>query len=247
MKKIYEFKLNSPIKTKEAIKKEVDGKEIEVLEEVIKDNYLTYFLAKPSIQLIQEAELYYESIFAECVRRGIMSHPQVRKRMLNDGGVLSEEQKKQYNDLWEQFFNKRVELNKLNEKPEDNKEKLIILNKEITDVLIKLQDFEEKNTTVYDHTAESIAKNRTTLWYMLNLSYQEINGKDIAIFGPGTIEDKLKIYDDFDKREDPSEIQLIQKFLLITTLWHFNRAGTKEDFDSILKLKEEKDKQEAQK
>jgi hypothetical protein len=246
MKRIYDFKLNRPIKSKEPIKKMVDGKEIEVLEEVTKDNYLNYFLAKPSIQLLQEAELYYESVFAECVRRGIMSHPQVRKRLLNDGGVLSEEQKKQYIDLWESFYSKRVELNTLNKKSEENKEKIDILSKEITDILIKLQEFEEKNSSIYEHTAESLAKNRTTLWYTLNLSYQEINGKEIPIFGNGSLEEKTKVYDDFDKREDPFEVELIQKFLLVTTLWHYNSAVKKEDFDSIIKLKEEKDKQAKQ-
>lgn len=245
MRTIYKFKLNNPKIVDETItKQDADGKEIRVIEKVTKDNFIDYVVAKPTISINQEAELYYESVVSECMKRGIMSQLQMRKRFLNDGGVLSEEQKKQYNDLWEKLFTLKAEFNKLNEKPDENKEKLSEITNETTSVLIELQDFEERNGgSIYDHTAENIARNRTAIWLTLHLAYQDLgNNKYKPVFGEGKFEDKLKKYEEIEKKEDMVDIEMVQRFLLITSLYYYGKASTQEEFDQILDLKDKKDK-----
>ena len=86
-----------------------------------------------------------------------------------------------------------------------------------------------------------IAFDRTVIWWMLFLSYKDNNGKFEPVFGNGKYEDKLKVYEEFDKREDPFELELIQKLLLGTSLWAFNKIAQKqEDFDEIFKKAEQK-------
>ena len=110
--------------------------------------------------------------------------------------------------------------------------------------MVKLQEFEEKNgESLYDHTAENIAKNRTSLWFMLNLSYQEINGKHIPVFQGEKYEDKIKKYQEIGGDEnDLFNFDLCQKLLLITSLWYFRNFTKKEDFDEIIKVREASDK-----
>lgn len=245
MKSIYRFETKIDNFVDETInKKDESGADIRVLEKVNKPIVKTYLVSKPTISINQEAELYYESVVSECMKRGIMSQLQMRKRFLNDGGILSDEQKKQYNDLWDKLFQLKAEFNKLNEKPDENKEKISSISNETTNTLIQLQDFEEKNGgSIYDHTAENIARNRTAMWLSLHLAYQELDkNKYQPFFGAGKYEDKLKKYEEMEKNEVPEEYELIKKFLLVTSLYYFGKAEKQEDFDEILKIKDSKEK-----
>lgn len=249
MKKLYSFQLNNPIEIDETITKlDENQKEIRVVEKVKKDNYLSYFVATPTISVNQEAELFYESIVAECIKKGIMSLIQLRKRFLNDGGVLSEEQKEEYHKFWDKLFELKAEFNTFNQKPEENKAKLDELTSQTTDILLKLQDFEERNgsTTMYNHTAENIASNRTVIWLTLYLSYQEKNGKNIPVFGNGSYQDRIKKYEEMEISDNPYDYELLEKLLTIVNLFYFQKAKTKEQFDSMMQIKERKEEIEAE-
>lgn len=242
MKRLYEFTINKKEMVKEpVIEKNEKGEEIEVLKQVEKNVPLTYFIAKPTRSLGESADLFYHSIFWKCVDMGIKSAPLLQKRYLNDGGVLSDDQKKEYETYYNALFEKQAayrSLNAIKEKSENQvKESEKILN-EITDLLAQIQTFEDKGNQLYQNTAETIARNRTALWWMLNLSYKVENDKEVPVFGAGLYEEKLKIYDALEDREDPFEYELVQKLLLITSLWYNGRAQTKEDFDILMKYQE---------
>jgi len=243
MKKLYSFTVNTPKEIDEIIEKTNEsGEKIKVVEKVKKDNFQNYFISKPSISTNHEMELFYESIVSDCIKRGIMSQVQIKKRLLNDGGVLSDEQKSEYNSLWDKLYSLRADYNKLNDEPEKNKEKMEKINKETTETLVKLQDFEEKHGgSIYEHTAENIARNRTALWLMLHLSHKEINGKEIPYFGDGGYVDKFKKYEEIEKEEDEEKNKILEKFLLATSLYYFRGISKQQDFDEIFKMKDLKD------
>lgn len=241
MKKIYEFSVSKDnFVEKPVIRKDESGVEIKVLEKINEPIISKYFLAKPSFSIKQESNLYYESVIGECYRRGILSSIQLRKRFINDDGILSDEEKKSNESLWTKLWEIKAEILKLNEDQEVNKEKLKEANDQIVDILTSLQTIEEKSggNLLYEHTAEKLANDRTVIWLFLNLSYKETgNGKYEPLFGKGAFEDKLKKYEEIELN-DGDDLDLYQKLILIASLWYFNKAETQDDFDNLIKVAE---------
>jgi hypothetical protein len=164
----------------------------------------------------------------------------MQKRFLEDGGVLSTDQRTEYNDLYDKLFQRQAAHRALNSKvdktEEETQESKRIMD-EIIEIMSTLQSFESRTSNdLYQNTAENLSRNRTALWFTLMLSYQEKDGKDVPFFGSGTFEQRLAKYDEMENREDAFEYQLIQKFLLVCSLFYFGKAETQEDFDLLLKV-----------
>ena len=244
MKKIYSFSVNKDNFVDGIVTKiDAEQKESKVVERINKPTTKTYFIAKPSFTLKQESNLYYESVVAECIKKGIYTSIQLRKRFIDDGGILSLQEKKNYENLWSDLWLKKSELNQLNEKPEENKESIIVTNEKILKILSDLQTIEEKsgNNLLYEHTAEKIASDRTVLWLTLNLAYEDLGGdKQSPFFGKGSFDEKLKKYEEIEMDEDADEYELTQKLFLVASLWYYNKAGTTEEFDKIMAMAESK-------
>lgn len=237
MKEIVRITVNKEVTTeKPVLKKDESGAEIKVLEKVTEKVPQNYILAKPSFSLKQESTLYYESVVAECIKRGIFSTIQLRKRFVDDGGILGTQEKKSYEDAWVRVWNIKSDLKKLEEDPEKNKDLIKSNTDEMFKILGELQSIEERsgNSLLYEHTAEKIASDRTVVWWMLFLAYKDNNGKFEPVFGTGKYEDKLKIYDEFENRGDTFETEVTQKLLIVSSAWAFNKAETQTDFDLIL-------------
>lgn len=246
MKKIVQITLHKKIEVEETqIQKNDKGEEIKALVKVKTKKPYNYFIRKPNRSLSESGELFYNKIYWECVNQGIKPSVALQKRYLDDGGVLSEDQKKDYQKLYEDLFTAQAELKQSQEK----KNKTDVEKKQEEDIFTRVVDLFSSIQTVesqagnnlYQHTAENISRNRTTIWWMLFLSHQDVDGNMKEVFPGVTYEDKLKIYDTFEENEDPFEIELIQKLLLITSLWYFGKAETQEDFDIALKLAENKE------
>ena len=242
MKKIFQFKVTQDNITEEVvIKKQEDGTEIKVLEKVNKPIEKTYFIGKPSLNVKQELGLYYESVVAECIKRGIFSVVQLRKRFIDDGGILAQVEKKRSEDLWASLWEKKAELAKLNEDPIKNADALKELDETILDILKNLQTIEEKSgvTNLYDHTAEKIASDRSTIWLMLFCSYRDLgNDKQEPVFFGNSYEEKLKKYEELENKEDSSSFELAQKLYLSAQLYYLGKAEKQEDFDNIFRMAE---------
>ncbi len=239
MKEIYRFILSKEVEKEETqIQKNDKNEDIKVLVKVKTQVPYNYFLAKPSFSLKQESNLYYESVVAECIKRGILSTIQLRKRFVDDGGILGTEEKKTYENLWSNLWERKSELNKLNQDSEINKDAIKECNDTILSILGNLQTIEERsgNSLLYEHTAEKIASDRTSLWWMIQLSYQDLGGGKIKpVFGEGKYEDKVKSYEEMEKNEDPFDIKIIQKLLLVTSLWYYSGLQTQQEFDDKIK------------
>jgi hypothetical protein len=246
MRILYRFNLSREIESEEIqLSKDADGKEIKTLVKVKKQEPYTFFVAKPGRKLTEDSELFYNSVYWDAVKKGIMPATQLQKRLINDGGVLSDEQSKEYKDAYDKLFSLQSEhrvLNSKTDKTEEEKKTVEKLMEEMIEILTKIQNFENKTgSELYQNTAENLSRNRTSLWWTLMLSHEEKDGKEIPYFGPGSYEDKLKVYDSMEEKEDVFEFEIIKKLLLTTSLWYFGKAQTQEDFDVLLKLGENQD------
>lgn len=241
MKLLYEFNLTENLTVKEPqMQKDAEGKEIEVLvpKEVGKSH--SFALLKPSRALIDDGSLFYTVKFSELIKAGVLTVSQLRKRMLQEGGVISEKERQEIVAVYSRHFLCLGEIDALNtipndKKTDDDKAKMLALRDEMSLNLGKINDFESQ-INLFEETAESKARGKTIVWWALQLSYVKKGDKYEPIFGQGGYEDKLKEYDKiYDSIEQyPFFNKTFGTFLQLVSTWYGGRANTKEEFDALL-------------
>lgn len=244
MKKIYQFAMTREVDLKETTtEKDSNGAEIQVTKNVKKEVKEKYFIKKPSRSLFDEAELFYGVRLSEGIKAGLLTRALLAKRFTNDGGIFSEIDKEEYTRLYLKLFQLQNDFQRLSIKEKDSEEKKQYedLMKEITEVREKIQDYEFAQASLFDQTAENRARNKTIMWWVLNLSFKENeDGKVESLFGDGSFEDKLRKYDELEDNHDIFFEKLCQKLVLIVSFWYMGRASSQEEFEKIFNLEENK-------
>lgn len=241
MKTMFEFDI---FQEKEIEKVDVStnekGEEVKVTSKVKTTVPVKLAIKKPTRSLFDEAELFYGVRLSEGIKAGLLTRALLAKRFNNDGGVLSDEEQKEYNDLYLQFFNLQTEFQRLSIKEEairTEEEK-----KEIQNVIEKmnlsrerLQRYEMAQANLFEQTAENRARNKTIMWWVLQLSLIQGDDKKFKeLFQDGTYEDKLKRYDEIEESESGVEKIAIQKLLYLISFWYIGRAASQEEFEKLL-------------
>jgi hypothetical protein len=244
MKKLYEFSINKEVEVKETTnEKNEKGEEIQVSKNVKKELPQKYFIKKPNRGLFDEAELFYGVRLSEGIKAGLLTRALLAKRFTNDGGIFSEIDKEQYTSLYLKLFQLQNEFQRLSVKEKSKEEELQYNNliKDIAESREKIQDYEFAQASLFDQTAENRARNKTIMFWVLNLSYKENdNGAFSPVFGDGAFEDKLKEYDRLEETSDPFFEKLCQKLVLLISFWYMGRASTQEEFEKLFNLEENK-------
>lgn len=246
MKKIYEFKINKNIKSQKQIEKEIEGKTVLILEDVVEKIPLTYFIRKPTRTERNDAELFESIEFSNLIRKGIITRSEVIKTFTLED-VEIEKTYKSYAEKETQF--QRLSLQ---EKTPELEEKITELQKELIELLVKIQDFELTKSSVFNRTADSMARNKTILWWLLNLAYKIEGDKEIQIFEGKDFSEKLDHYNRLlEGAEDNNDVHftdVIQRFFYFIPAWYTGQAVKEEDFkkiDNLISLEmRESDKEE---
>jgi hypothetical protein len=241
MKTMFEFDI---FQEKEIEKVDVStnekGEEVKVTSKVKTTVPVKLAIKKPTRSLFDEAELFYGVRLSEGIKAGLLTRALLAKRFNNDGGVLSDEEQKEYNDLYLEFFNLQTEFQRLSIKEEairTEEEK-----KQIQNVIEKmnlsrerLQRYEMAQANLFEQTAENRARNKTIMWWVLQLSLIQGDDKKFKeLFQDGTYEDKLKRYDEIEESESGVEKIAIQKLLYLISFWYIGRAASQEEFEKLL-------------
>jgi len=216
------------------------GEEVKVTSKAKTTVPVKLAIKKPTRSLFDEAELFYGVRLSEGIKAGLLTRALLAKRFNNDGGVLSDEEQKEYNDLYLEFFNLQTEFQRLSIKEEairTEEEK-----KQIQNVIEKmnlsrerLQRYEMAQANLFEQTAENRARNKTIMWWVLQLSLIQGDDKKFKeLFQDGTYEDKLKRYDEIEESESGVEKIAIQKLLYLISFWYIGRAASQEEFEKLL-------------
>ena len=249
MKKLYKFTAKKEETIKESTQETGDdGSEVTIIKEVKKEVDHKFFIRKPTRAMYDEAELFYAVNLSEGIKAGLLTRALLLKRFNNDGGILSENQKEEMADLYQEIYEKQNEFQRLSlktkaerseEEQKEYKKTLTFLNEARKD----LQEFETVQSTLYDQTAENRARNKTILWWVLFLSYNEDEeGKESLYFTGETYEDRLMQYDELEEIDDEFISSLISKFSYYISFWYVSKANTQEEFEELLKLTESNEK-----
>jgi len=238
MKKLYEFAVT---KVESVVKKDTTtnekGEKVTTEKSVDEKVKHQFFLRKPTRSLYDEAELFYGIELSKGIKAGLLTKALLAKRYENDGGSLSDGEIERYGNLYLDFYRRTDEYQKLLIKDEENlseedRDEMARLEKELTESRSTLTQFEMEQQSLYEQTAEVRARNKTILWWILQLSYGDDNN---AYFPGKTFEDRLAVYDELSEEEDIFINTVIQRLTYFVSFWFVGRASTQEEFDAMLR------------
>lgn len=246
MKKIYEFVLQKKEVIEVSVKEGNDENEITTTKKEKRLIDKKFFLRKPTRKLFDEAELFYGVKLAEGIKAGLLTRALLAKRFNNDGGVLSDHEREEFGRLYNEIFDKQVELQtiilkKESEITEEDKKKKEEVTSFLKTARSRIQEFESNQASLYDQTAENRARNKTILWWVLHLSFAKNGEEEISFFGDGEYESKLKAYDKIEDTDDDWEMEVVNKFFYYVSFWFVSKASDQEQFDALIKFAEQKE------
>lgn len=236
MKRIYEFEMSKEQDVQEIETSTNDkGEEVKITKTVKKKVPQKFFLKKPNRPLYDDAELFFGVKISEGIRAGLLTANLLEKRFINDGGVLSDKERKTIQENYRDLSVAQIEYQKLSvkkdeEKTEEDKIKITELTKKISDLSFTARQFEKSQVSLYDQTAESRARIKLMLWWSLQLAYRD-SGQ--AFFPGENFEEKLTRYDEIVEKED-FESEVARRFLYLAGFWQVSGTTKKEDFDTFL-------------
>ena len=255
MKRIYEFTVNKEeTLEEESVENKKDGTKVTTAKDVKKEVPYKFFLRRPTRAMTDEAELYYGVRLAEGIKAGLLTRALLEKRFENDGGTRSDDENTEYKQTIEKlqdFHKEQSKILEISEKKRTpaHKKKLKELDKEIKPARRALRDLQMEEDNLYEETAESRARNKVILWWMLTLAYEEKDGKENEFFGEGDLEAKFERYDEIDEGEDLFDIIVARKFAYYVSFWFVGRPNSQEEFQNMIDvaLKLDEEEQEAEK
>jgi len=244
MKIMFEFNINKEEEVDEVeISKNEKNEEIKITKKVKKNVPVKLAIKKPTRSLFDEAELFYGVKLSEGIKAGLLTRALLAKRFSDDGGIFSELDKEEYTKLYVSLFDLQTQFQKLSLKEEasrteeETKEYKNLLT-DISKNKEKLQDYEFAQASLFDQTAENRARNKTIMWWVLQLSLLENKDKKFEnLFNGSSFEDKLSAYDSIEDGPDNSwEKQALAKLIYLISFWYTGRASTKEEFEKLLNM-----------
>lgn len=249
MKTMFEFDI---YQEKEIEKVDVStnekGEEVKVTSKVKTTVPVKLAIKKPTRSLFDEAELFYGVRLSEGIKAGLLTRALLAKRFNNDGGVLSDEEQKEYNELYIEFFNLQNEFQKLSIKEEsirndEEKENLKAVIVKMNDARERLQKYEMAQANLFEQTAENRARNKTIMWWVLQLSLIQGDDKKFKeLFNEGSYEEKIKRYDEIEESDSNLEKIALQKLLYLISFWYIGRAASQDEFEKLLGMVQKEDK-----
>ena len=242
VKWLHEFEVNKTVK-KEVSEdgKDESGEPIKITKQIEEKVPVKFCLKRPNRRLYEDADLFYGVRLSEGIKEGLLTKTLLAKRFSNDGGTMSESEKDDYAIAYEKLTTvenkiQRAQIN-LEKIPEEEKtEKLRELMKEALELRYDLQTIENEQSSLFDQTAESRAKNKTILWWVLFLSFMDEEGERVPVFGDGIYEEKLAKYDEYEENDDLFWNEAIRKLAYYVSFWESGQIENPEDFESIDKM-----------
>lgn len=208
-----------------------------------------FALLKPNRRLREDGELFYAAETSRFAKAGVLPKAAWGTILSNGGGSISDQEREQYGSLLLKFRDLSFELQTIlikgeGERTESEKLRSNELINDLDDIRKDIQNFEASQIAIFENTAEAKARNRTILWWVMNLAYEKDGDNYKPIFVGDSFEEKLIQYDSFEEEENKYEFLLgvVRRVTYLITLWFLGRADTSEDFTAFDKsfLKENK-------
>jgi hypothetical protein len=239
-KSLYEFEVLVEREVEKTITTEKDGKTITETTKS-KEKVPVYFsFKKPSRAERELAEEERVSWWSRYVEKGILPEALLLKTYANYGGILSEEQKKYYDELQLDLHNTIEDIYQAKALNKDDKEMIDVLTKKMIDLRGKIIDFKQNQSVFFDNTAEAKAKGKLIEFLLLNLSFFKKNKEDNwnMFFKGDNLEQKLEYVESLEESEDELYNLSKDKLGFIAAICASSGSSLKkEEIDEIMSMK----------
>jgi len=198
---------------------------------------------QPSRRQMQEADMEFSVEMSKCIKSGILTKAMLLNKYSDTGGLISDSDAKLMVEAADEVRDLQSKLTVLNLKPEterdeEYKKKIDALTSQILQIRKTLMEKETSYITLFNHTADIKAQNRSILWYILNLTYVKDNSKKSAEFEPlfpgKTFEQKEAVMFDYEDNKNEIYDKCYSKLASIISYWYFTANTDKEEFDRIV-------------
>lgn len=238
-KKLYTFKVDQEASIEEVeISKDDKGEEIKTIKKVKKNIPLEFAIKKPNRVMFEDAELFYGIRLSESIKAGLLPKALVVKRFENDGGALSRQEEARVKELIEKLAIAQKEIFLYETKGEKSRTEIDESNFQsnvgtIQRIRQELIEIERTKSEIFEQTAENRARNKTIMWWVLNLAYKKEGDKFVPFFGEGAYEERLKKYDDIEESENEFLKKILVRFSYLITFWYVGKISTEKDFEEV--------------
>ena len=216
-----------------------NGEEIKITKKEKKIVEKKFGLLSPKRSKIEEGEMYYASKVSENIKNGILPTAILIRKFDEQGGFLSDSELKYQNSLRDDS----IEISrKIQELTTENKtiasEKIKAENNEKIDILIdqyyalqeELVKIQQTVDAFFEQSAEIKARNKTIIWWILNLAYDLNDDKEEFFFRGKTLEDKLNSLDDLEESNEEYLGYMVKKFSYLTSYWFGTKINKEDQF-----------------
>jgi hypothetical protein len=214
-----------------------------------------FAILKPNRKLKEEGELYYASKLSQFIGSGILPRILWDKMFKDQGGTISEAEKKEYSAVFIELSEAREKIEKLstkkeNERSEEEKGKLLELQAETILLRKRMQDLELSQINAFEYTAEAKARNKSIVWWAANLGVEvDSIGDHKALLNGADIDSKLDYYDEVVESDNFLN-KVFSRINYLVTIWYLGSADSFYEFELLdnefLKRSEEEQKQAEQ-
>jgi hypothetical protein len=224
-----------------------DGKEetVSVTKDVEKLIPYECIIRQPNRREMEEAELEYSIEMSKCIKKGILTKAMLAKKYSDSGGLLAEEDAKflakkyvEYGSLTNEFQKLQLKKNKTDK----DKTRTDELAGQLMETRKHIIDMETSYASLFNHTADARAQNKTISWYMLHLSGLRKEGEEevSVLFEGEDFQEKTDEYYRLEEGGDEIYDMVSGKLAAFISYWYYSAgAVTTEDFSGLDKDIEE--------
>ena len=235
--------------TKEVKRKNKETGKMETIEQVstktvIEQTPVRVFLRKPTRTQVEDGDMFYSIWLNKFIKMGLLTRAMLAKKQVDLGGVLNENDKMNYAKLYLQLFEKQQNVIRYSAKDPDNlsndeKERLQSAVSSLAVIRKQLADFEAAQASVFDHTADVKARNKTITWFLLHLATYVKGDEDedadaYPLFAGTDFEERYISYQEADEEQDPLFVKTIDRLSTIATIWYMSGVQDQDEFETIL-------------
>ena len=190
---------------------------------------------------------FYSIWLNKFIKMGLLTRAMLAKKQVDVGGTLNEDDKINYAKLYLKLFEKQQVVMRYSAKDKEDLTdgEVERLQKSVSELAVirkELSDFEAAQASIFDHTADVKARNKTITWFVLHLSgYSKGEGEkegdlEEGMLFPGTeYEEKYRAYQEADENQEPLFTRSIDRLSTIATIWYMSGIQDQDEFETVLK------------
>lgn len=252
-RELYSFDIEIEEEIEKEIEREVDQKneetgEIEKIKEKVKQTIkekvpVKITLRKPTRTQVDDGDMFYSIWLNKYIKMGLLTRAMLAKKQVDIGGTLNEDDKINYAKLYLQLFEKQQNVIRYSAKDRDkmSNDETERLEKAVSELAVirkQLSDYEAAQASIFDHTADVKARNKTITWFLLNLAFYKKGDSDDAdslpMFSGTDYEEKYISYQEADEEESEIFNKSIDRLSTIATIWYMSGIQEQSEFEAVM-------------